>query len=121
MLLTYGEKRAMNEIASVLESQWSNGMLPQIRFVPGQKGYSPDEEEWGVTVKISGNSKVRTSGITQPPNIAFALWKVFNSSQNKKELLPFLKDFYPKLKHYHNFLLTVRNPKKEGLASVFNP
>jgi len=34
MPLTYGEKGAMNEIASVLESQWSNGMLPQIRFVP---------------------------------------------------------------------------------------
>ena len=121
MPLTYGEKRAMNEIASVLESQWSNGMLPQIRFVPGQTGYSPDEEEWGVTAKISGNSKVKTSGITQPPNIAFALWEVFNSSQNKKELLPFLKEFYPKLKQYHDFLLTERDPKKEGLASVFHP
>jgi len=121
MPLTYGEKRAMNEIASVLESQWSNGMLPQIRFVSGQTGYSPDEEEWGVTVKISGNKNVKTSGITQPPNIAFALWKVFNNSQNKKELLPFLKNFYPKLQQYHNFLLTERDPKREGLASVFHP
>ncbi len=121
MVLTYGEKRAMNEIASVLESQWSNGMLPQIRFVPGQTGYSPDEEEWGVTVKISGNSKIRTSGITQPPNIGFALWEVFNNSQNKEDLVPFLKEFYPKLKQYHNFLLTERDPKGEGLASVFHP
>jgi len=121
MPLFYGEKRAMNEIASVLSSQWSNGMLPQIRFVPGQTGYSPDEEEWGVTAKISGNKKVRTSGITQPPNIAFALWKVFNSSQNKEELVPALKEFYPKLKKYHSFLLKERDPKGEGLASVFHP
>lgn len=121
MALFYGEKRAMNEIASVLESQWANGMLPQIRFVPGQHGYSPDEEEWGVTTQISGNAKVRTSGITQPPNIAFALWKVFEGSRNKPELVPFLEEFYPKLKRFHAFLLNERDPKGEGLACVFHP
>jgi hypothetical protein len=121
MAIFYGEKRAMNEIASVLESQWANGMLPHIRFVPGQEGYSPDAEEWGVTPEISGNARVATSGITQPPNIAFALWKVFGASQNKPGLVPFLQEFYPKLKRFHAFLLSERDPNGEGLACVFHP
>jgi len=121
MAIWYGEKRAMNEINSVLDSQWSNGLLPQIRFVEGQTGYSPDCSEWGVKKAISGNSKWCTSGITQPPNIGFALWTVFKGSRNKTELLPFLEKFYPKLRKAHDFLLTERDPKREGLASVFHP
>lgn len=121
MALWYGEQRAINEIKSVLDSQWSNGLLPQIRFVEGQTGYSPDAEEWGVKKKVSGNEKWQTSGVTQPPNIGFALWTVFKGSRNKLDLLPFVESFYPKLRKAHDFFLTERDPKREGLASVFHP
>lgn len=121
MALTYGEQRALNEIASVLGSQWENGLLPHIRFVEGQEGYSPDCGEWAVPPKVSGSRKWCTSGITQPPNIGFALWTVFRGSRNKNEMLPFLEKFYPKLRKCHDFLLTERDPKRVGLASVFHP
>ncbi len=95
MPLTYGEQRALNEIASVLSSQWDNGLLPHIRFVEGQAGYSPDCSEWAVSKKISG--------------------------RNKQDMIPFLEKFYPKLRKCHDFLLTASDPKRLGLASVFHP
>jgi len=121
MALWYGEQRAMNEIKSVLDSQWSNGFLPHIRFVKGQTGYSPDAEEWGVKKKFSGNEKWQTSGVTQPPNIGFALWTVFKGSRNKIDMLPHVESFYPKLRKAHDFFLTERDPKRVGLACVFHP
>jgi len=121
MPLFSGEKRALNEIASVLAAQWSNGMLPHIRYVPGQTGYSPDAGEWGISRKISGNQNFDTSGITQPPNIALALWQVYQNSKNRQLMIPFLEKFYPALRKFHEFLLTERDPEGEGLATVFHP
>jgi hypothetical protein len=121
MALFYGETRALNEIESVLRAQWSNGMLPQIRFVPGQEGYSPGPEEWAVPQKVSGNSFFQTSGITQPPNTAMALWQVFKNSGHRPEMVHFVEKFYRPLRLYHDFLLTKRDPLGEGLASVFHP
>jgi len=121
MALTYGERRAMGELSSALSSQWKNGLLPHIRFVPGQVGHSPDCKEWGVKESVTGNKKWCTSGITQPPNIALALWIVYRGSRNKAELNPFLEKFYDRLRRCHNFLLTERDPKREGLAVVFHP
>jgi len=120
MSLTYGEHRAVNGLQSIFNSQWKNGMLPQIRFVSGQKGYSPDAGEWGITREISG-AAMDTSGITQPPNPGFALWRIYENSKNKKELVPFLMKFYSHLKRYHKFLLTERDPDSEGLAAIFHP
>jgi hypothetical protein len=118
--LTYGEQRAVNELSSILSSQWKNGMLPSIRFIPGEVGYSPDAQEWGVTREISGAS-LDTSGITQPPNPALVLWQLYNGSDNKRELVPFLEEAYESLKKYHEFLLTERDPNGEGLAATFHP
>ena len=121
MALFYGERRALNELRSVIDSQWSNGMLPQIRFVEGQKGYSPDASEWGVKKSVSGNKRVETSGITQPPNPGYSLWRVFGESKNRPEMVKEVETLYSGLRKYHDFLLTTRDPKREGLASVFHP
>lgn len=118
--MNYGEKQAVNEISSILESQWKNGMLPHIRFKDNKRLYRPDAEDWGVKPSISGNKK-KTSGITQPPILAWGVWQVYNNSKNKKELKPFLEEWYPKILKYHEFLLTERDPENEHLAAVIHP
>ena len=45
---SYGTRRAINELLAIFSCQWANGMLPQIRFMPGQHGYRPDADDWGV-------------------------------------------------------------------------
>lgn len=120
MVLTYGEKRALNEIRSVLDLQWKNGMIPHIRFARGEKGYSPDENEWGVTRDISGIDK-RTSGITQPPIIGYVLHKIYQKSKNKNEVLLQMDKFYKKINDYHEFLFRERDPNGENLVAVIHP
>jgi hypothetical protein len=118
--ITYGEKRALAEIQSIVNSQWRNGMLPQIRFVEGQGNYSPDEEEWGVTSDISGCDQA-TSGITQPPILGYALYKIFERSTNNSNVLLKLETYYDHVKMYHDFLFKERDPENECLVSVIHP
>ncbi|MGH2348353.1 MAG: MGH1-like glycoside hydrolase domain-containing protein [bacterium] len=56
--------RAVREIDSLLAGQWTNGMLPHIRFNPHADDYAPGPEWWpDVPVRTAGE---RTSGISQP-------------------------------------------------------
>ena len=121
MKLTYGEKRAVNEIKSILNSQWKNGMLPHIRFLSKDGDYSPSRKDWGVTKKISGNSNFDTSGIIQPPMIGYSLYEIYSLSENKDEILFYIDKFYKRVKKYHDFLFRERDPRKENLIVVLHP
>lgn len=119
--LTYGEQRAVNEILSILESQWGNGMIPQIRFVGGQGGYSPDAKEWGVSRKTSGNAAHDTSGITQPPVLGYSLRKMVEKARNREAMLDEVDRIYDRVNEYHAFLLRERDPGREFLVSAVHP
>jgi hypothetical protein len=119
--LTYGEKRAVNEVLSILESQWRNGMLPHIRFVGGRGGYSPDAGEWGVPREVSGNACLATSGITQPPLLGYSLGKMVEKARNVEAMLREVDRVYARVNEYHAFLLRERDPDGEGLVSVVHP
>jgi hypothetical protein len=119
-MLTYGEKRGIEEIKSILDYQWKNGMVPHIRFIDSNTPYSPDYKYWKVNKRISGN-KNHTSGITQPPLVAYALYMIYKKSKNKKQILNFTKKVYKKIRKYHDFLLRERDPQKENLVCVIHP
>jgi len=56
--------RAVREIDSLLAGQWTNGLLPHIRYNPGVQEYAPGPEWWtDVPVRRAGEV---TSGIAQP-------------------------------------------------------
>jgi hypothetical protein len=56
--------RAVREIDSLLAGQWTNGMLPHIRYNPDVRDYAPGPEWWPeVPVRRAGEV---TSGISQP-------------------------------------------------------
>lgn len=111
-MLTYGQHRALNEIEHILSSQWSNGLLPHIRFTPGQD-YRPNADDWGVTEEISGNTVIRSSGITQPPNIALALQRVLQSLGDITPLQDRIASIYHKIDVYHQFLMDQHDPEHE--------
>lgn len=68
---------AKREILTLLDSQWRNGMVPQIAFRSDAEGYFPGPEEWGVSADRTGGT-VRTSGITQPPMVVPAARHVYD-------------------------------------------
>lgn len=62
--------RATREIESMLAAQWTNGMVPHVRYNPTVTDYAPGPEWWiNVPVRRAGEM---TSGISQPPVLASA-------------------------------------------------
>ena len=68
----YDQKKAQQEMLSLFEHQWPNGMVPQIVFNPDALGhYFPEPEFWQVP---EGRL---TSGITMPPMAAIACLHIY--------------------------------------------
>ena len=117
-----GFDRSLSELKSIIDSQWKNGMLPHIRFVDGEKGYSPDADEWecyGNTLK----DIYQTSGITQPPVIGIALLKLLQNhtdsiDMTNKNNIMYITDG---IELFHDFLFKYRDPKNENLISLVHP
>jgi len=66
--------RAVREVDALLAAQWTNGMLPHIRYNPQVTDYAPGPEWWpDVPVRRPGE---RTSGISQPPVLPTAVYQV---------------------------------------------
>ncbi len=126
--LAYGKRRALNEMHSIFACQWANGLLPQIRFVPGHAGdeegsYRPGPSDWGVTPDISGPTHLRTSGITQPPIIGLCAYDIFLKFSPAERAAHF-SDFLALsrgLRRFHAWLLSERDPWGEGLAMCLHP
>lgn len=119
----YGTRRAISELLAIFSCQWRNGMLPQIRFTPGQQGYRPDADDWGVTEEISGHTALRTSGITQPPIIGLCAYEVFRKIGEQAQVVHYA-DFVAVsdgLERYHDWLLRERDPWGESLALCLHP
>ncbi|HEU4798073.1 MAG TPA: trehalase family glycosidase [bacterium] len=64
--------RAVREIETLLSGQWTNGMLPHIRYNPQVTDYAPGPEWWGA-VPVRDAAQI-TSGISQPPVLASAVY-----------------------------------------------
>ena len=126
--LTYGKRRALAEMHSIFRCQWSNGMLPQIRFVSGPPGdeegsYRPGPTDWGVTPEISGPTYLRTSGITQPPIMGLCTHDIFLKF-SEEERVAYFSDFLAfsrGLQRFHTWLLSDRDPWGESLAICLHP
>ena len=74
----YDTDRAIQEIETLFEAQWSNGMLPQIVFNPKSLGsYFPEPDFWQTERSPHAPLAKLTSGITMPPIHAIAVEKIY--------------------------------------------
>ena len=110
---------AQTELTSLLRGQWSNGMLPNMIFSKDAR-YRRDRGLWRSWVSPYSPDKVATSGITQPPMLAEAVWQV-----GQKLSLPERRSWYqamlPGLVAYHEWLYDERDPHQEGLVLQVHP
>jgi hypothetical protein len=120
---SYGTRRAINELLAIFSCQWANGMLPQIRFMPGQHGYRPDADDWGVTEAISGPTALRTSGITQPPIMGLCAWEVFRKIGPDAQAAHAadFRTIAAGLERFHDWLFRERDPWHEHLVLCLHP
>jgi len=110
--------RAKNELLSLLDAQWSNGMIPHVIHHGKDKGR--DGNIWRSWMNPHAPESISTSGITQPPILAEAVLRVADSLK-KHERKSWLKLVYPNLARYHQWLYADRDPHNEGLVLQIHP
>src|SRR6185437_16961596 len=67
--------RAKTELESLLRGQWATGMMPNMIFSDKPR-YKRDRNMWRSWINPYSPDNVATSGITQPPMLAEAVWRV---------------------------------------------
>lgn len=115
----YDVGRAQFEILNLLRGQWANGMLPNI-ILSSHSKHARDASIWRSWVNPDAPDHVNTSGITQPPMLAEAIYRV-----GQKLSLPERKSWYkktfPALLAYHVWMHRERDPHQEGLVLQIHP
>lgn len=110
-------KRAQIEIESLFKGQWANGMIPHIIFNHGSK---LEINYWMSNKSPYSPKNLATSGLTQPPMIAEAVWLI-GEKLNKSERHNWFKEILPSIIRYHEWLYNERDPHKEGLVLQIHP
>ncbi len=117
------EARARQELVTLFDAQWSNGMVPHIVFNPDVPAgaYFPGAEFWDVQRSSAAPRGVATSGITQPPVHAAAALAMHRHAVDVDGSVAFLRHLYPKLAAQHAYLATARDVVGRGLPAIFHP
>lgn len=116
----YDQHRAEQEIRSIFEGQWSNGMIPHIRFEDNEAG-TEAAALWQSQLSEDAPKIGLTSGICALPILGMIILKLHEMATDKVKSLQFLAEVYPKVVKYHEFLYNHRDPKEEGLISIIHP
>jgi len=111
--------RAQTELTSLLRGQWSNGMIPHTIF-NHDSAYRHDRELWRSWLSPYSPDYITTSGITQPPMLAEAVWRI-GERLNKAERHSWYKHMLPALVAYHQWQYRERDPHQEGLVLQVHP
>lgn len=112
------EKHSEKEMLHLFSYQWKNGLIPSIIFNLSDLDYFPGPKIWevkkyGKTLTKNNNS----TGIVQPPIHSYAVLDTFNKSKN----ISFLKEIFPKLMLWHEYLYNERDVNDEGLVFIRHP
>ncbi|HET6589458.1 MAG TPA: trehalase family glycosidase [Candidatus Nitrosocosmicus sp.] len=114
-------EKSIKEIEFLYDAQWKNGMIPHIVFNEKERTYFPAADFYDIKRSENAPATIGTSGMTQPPVHAISCYYIFINSTDKTRSIEFLKRIYPKLKLFHRFLMTDRDPERSGLVTIFHP
>jgi mannosylglycerate hydrolase len=117
----YDQDRAIKELNHLLESQWSNGLLPHIVFNPQFIGqYSMGIGFWHADRSPYAPRDHKTSGVVQPPVHATAALHIYRHPHDAATR-SFLEEAFPYLQAWHEYLYRERDPEGEGLVYIRHP
>jgi len=113
--------RAEQELRTLFEGQWTNGMLPHMIFDPHATNYQDRLEFWETWRSSLAPRHRQTSGIVQPPVHATAILHIYHHAQDRARARVFLAEMFPHLKAWHAYLYRERDPQGEGLVYIQHP
>jgi len=108
--------RGRQEVRTLLQGQWADGMVPHMVFHAPSVDYSPGPELWA-SHACQGAPLVATSGLTQPPVLATAVRALHEASPD----LNFLAEVLPALEAWHLWLHRERDFDGSGLVAIVHP
>ena len=111
--------RAQTELLSLVRGQWANGMMPNMVFSDAPE-YRRDRNFWRSWINPNSPDGLATSGITQPPMLAEAVWQV-GQKLSLSERRSWYKLMLPRIVQYHEWLYADRDPHNEGLVLLLHP
>ena len=113
-IATYDMNRAYLELESLVEAQWSDGMIPHIVFRNDDPDYFPGPSVWGA------NKTPPSSGISQPPVLASILLQL-DQRDEALEYKENLKKLIPKISAWHKWFHQYRDPDGLGIIAAVHP
>ena len=117
----YDQRRAVNELNHLFDSQWKNGLLPQIVFNLDFSEYFPGLSFWHADRSPYAPRDRKTSGVVQPPIHATAVLHIYRHANDEAHAQVFLKRMLPQLAAWHEYLYRERDPEGQGLVYIRHP
>jgi hypothetical protein len=117
----YDQERATRELRHLFESQWKNGLLPQIVFNPRFGDYFPGPSFWHAAESSDAPAHRETSGVIQPPVHATAALQIHRHARDAAKAKQFLEYAFPKLEAWHEYLYRERDSQGENLVYLRHP
>jgi hypothetical protein len=116
----WDQERAQAELRWLFAGQWSDGLLPHIRFADDAR-YFPGPEFWQTHRSPRAPKHPQTSGIVQPPVHATAVWQVYRRDRDRDRAERFLRELMPGLVAWHEYLYRERARGADGLVEIWHP
>lgn len=118
-IANFDSKRARKELLSLIRGQWQNGMIPHMIFDP-EANHFTGPHIWQSHRSPAAPPGIETSGITQPPVLAEAVWRV-GEHMTKAERKKFFSEMYASLLRFHGWFYRERDLHREGLVVSIHP
>lgn len=115
----YDVRAAMEGLRRLVGAQWTDGMVPHIRFEADLR-YWWDRWIWRSWVSSASPRGVATGGISQPPMLAEAVVRV-GEMLSRDERLTWYRTMFPHLVAYHGWLHLDHGAGTRGLAVQIHP
>lgn len=109
------ENRAWQEVETLLDHQWPDGMVPHIVFHVDDDGYFPGPGVWRT------GRPVPTSGITQPPVLAYVMKRLHDEAGDRALARRKAQALLAKADAWHRWFYACRDPKDTGLVAIIHP
>lgn len=102
--------RAWQEIETLFEAQWPDGMVPHIVFRVDEPTYFPGPSVWQ-----ADQGPLPSSGISQPPVAATIVRKLSETSPDRTKAL------LPRINAWHEWFHAARDPRGLGVTAITHP
>jgi len=116
----YDMDKALQEMATLLDSQWDNGFIPHIVFHTETDTYFPGADFHQSHLHPQASKKYRSTGMTQPPVLGFVLERLYEMGDDKEKIGAFVDAHIDAIYANHAYFYENRDVESNGLVYIYH-